>query len=141
MRYSNNPGSEPRGQRTPLRQDPMNRMMVLAGFSITLYTLNRLWLISTFPQIAFFSRYFGDLLALPVYLPMSYYLAWRLQLIPTEFKVKPVHVLAAAIIFSVLFEGLIPIVDSSSYRDWGDVMTYFIGATLVYIVGRSRLAL
>jgi len=110
--------------------------MVLAAISTMLYALNRIWLLAAFPRVEFFSRYFGDLLALPVYVPLSFYLAWRLQLLPAEFRLKPSHVSGAALMFSVLFEGLIPLMDSTSFSDLGDVVAYFGGAVVVYLVGR-----
>jgi len=73
-------------------------------------------------------------LALPVYLPLSYYLAWRLGLIMDDFQIKITHILGAVIIFSLLFEGLLPFIDATSTRDPIDILAYFAGGLVLYIV-------
>lgn len=121
----------------------MKRLMVLAGVSAILYALNRIVFIPTFPDIQFFRRYVGDLLALPVYLPLSIYLAWRLKLIPDSFQISAVQVLGGVIIFSLLFEGLIPIIDKTSIRDGYDILAYLAGSLLVFVVsstGQDRIS-
>jgi hypothetical protein len=109
-------------------------MMILAGISVCLYAINRLLIIPLFPEVGFFRKYFGDVLALPVYLPLSYYLAWRLGLIMDDFQIKITHILGAVIIFSLLFEGLLPFIDATSTRDPIDILAYFAGGLVLYIV-------
>lgn len=108
--------------------------MILAGLGAALYALNRIILIPTFPDIPFLSRYVSDLLALPVYLPLSIYLARRLRIISNDFKISQLQVVGAVIIFSFLFEGLIPIFDTNSLRDEYDILAYLGGGTIVYTV-------
>jgi len=109
--------------------------MILAGVSASIYALNRLLLIPIFPEVGFFKRYLGDMLALPVYLPLSFYLAWRLHLIPEDFQFKITHIVGAGIIFSILFEGLIPAIDATAIRDPWDILAYFAGGLVVFGVG------
>lgn len=113
----------------------LRRLLILAGASAIIYVLNRLIVIPMLPEIGFFNKYLGDVLALPVYLPLSIYLAWRLDLIPEDFQLHLVHIAVAGIIFSILFEGIMPIFDSTSTRDPFDVMAYFAGGLMVYMVG------
>ncbi|NQT61621.1 MAG: hypothetical protein HQ556_01570 [Candidatus Marinimicrobia bacterium] len=115
----------------------LRRIMILAGVSAGIFAINRLLLIPLFPELGFFRKYFGDVLALPVYLPLSYYLAWRLGLIMDDFQIKITHVLGAGIIFSLLFEGLIPFIDESSTRDPMDILAYFAGGLVLYIVANT----
>jgi len=82
-------------------------------------------------------RYLADMLALPAYLPLSVYLAWRLHLIPDPFKLHPLHIVGTGAVFSLLFEGLIPMIDSTAIRDPFDVLAYFSGGLLVYLVSVS----
>jgi len=117
--------------------------MVLAGASACLYALNRIVLIPAFPEIEFFSQYVGDILALPVYLPLSIYLARRLKLITDDFQISAVQVLGGVIIFSLLFEGLIPIFDEASIQDEYDILAYLAGGLLVFMVssaGRDKIS-
>ncbi|MBC8376298.1 MAG: hypothetical protein H8E26_09635 [FCB group bacterium] len=111
--------------------------MILAAVSAGIFAINRLLLIPLLPELGFFRKYFGDVLALPVYLPLSYYLAWRLGLIMDDFRIKITHVLGAGIIFSLLFEGLIPFIDESSTRDPMDILAYFAGGLVLYIVANT----
>jgi len=115
----------------------LKRLLLLAGISVCLYAINRLVVIPIFPEVGFFKKYLADILALPAYLPLSVYLAWRLHLIPDPFKFHPVHIFGAGIIFSVLFEGIIPLIDSTSISDPIDVLSYFAGGLVVYLVGIS----
>ena len=109
--------------------------MILAGVSASVYALNRILLIPMLPEVWFLKQYVGDVLALPVYLPLSFYLAWRLQLIPEDFQVHVSHIVGASIIFSLLFEGIVPALDTTAVRDPWDVVAYFTGGLFVYIVG------
>ncbi len=113
----------------------LRRLMILAGVSASIYVLNRFLLIPRLPEIGFFNKYLGDMLALPVYLPLSFYLAWRLHLISEDFQFKITHIVGAGIIFSILFEGLIPAIDATAIRDPWDILAYFAGGLVVYGVG------
>jgi len=115
----------------------LKRMMVLAMFSTMVYVINRLLVIPMWPEIDFSKKYVGDILALPVYLPLSFYLALRRHLIPEDFKLHFMHILAAGVIFSILFEGLVPFIDQTSTRDPFDILAYFAGGLLVYAVAFS----
>ncbi len=116
---------------------PLRRLMILAGVSATVYALNRLLFIQMMPEFGFLRQYLSDILALPVYLPVSLYFAWRLHLIPEDYRLHFTHILAAVVIFSLIFEGIIPVFDKSTIGDPFDILAYFAGGFLVYIVGFS----
>ena len=111
--------------------------MILAGVSATVYALNRVLIIQVIPEVGFLRKYLSDLLALPVYLPVSLYLAWRLHLIPEDYKLRFSHIMGAVIIFSLLFEGIVPVIDITTTRDPFDILAYFAGGLLVYIVSST----
>ncbi len=112
----------------------LNRAMILAGVSASMFAINRILLIPLFPEIGFFRKYFGDIVALPVYLPLSFYLAKRLGLLVDDFHLRIPHILGGVFIFSLLFEGLVPLIDKSSIRDPYDVLAYLAGGFVLYIV-------
>jgi len=117
-------------------QNPrIKRLIILAAISSILYLLNRFLIIPTQSEFSFFSNYFGDLLALPVYLPLSVYLAQRLKLIPDDFQLTLLHILFAGLLFSILFEGIVPAIDSAATRDPWDIVAYFVGGFVVYGIG------
>jgi hypothetical protein len=87
----------------------------------------------------FLASYLGDFLALPVYLPLSLYLAHRLGLLGPSFTLKFSHILGAVLIFSLIFEGIIPLLDPRSIADTGDILAYLLGGMLVYFVSESCL--
>lgn len=116
---------------------PLRRLMILAGVSATVYALNRLLFIQMMPEFGFLRQYLSDILALPVYLPVSLFFAWRLHLIPVDYRLHFTHILAAVVIFSLIFEGIIPVFDKSTIGDPFDILAYFAGGFLVYIVGFS----
>lgn len=110
------------------------RLLTLSVISAGLFSINRLVLIPSFPDVHFLKQYLADFLALPAYLPLSLYLAWRLNLIPETFRLRFSHILGASLIFGLLFEGVIPMVDETAIRDPMDVLAYLLGGVLVYIV-------
>ena len=109
--------------------------MILAGISATVYALNRLLLVQMMPEVGFLKKYLSDMLALPVYLPVSLYLARRLHLVPQEYKLHFTHIFAAVLIFGLIFEGIVPVIDTTATRDTFDILAYFAGGLLVFIVG------
>ncbi len=114
--------------------------MNLAFISALIYVFNRILFIPMLPDISFFSNYLGDLLALPVYLPLSLYLALKIQLIPANFQISPIQIVGTGIIFGILFEGVVPAINSSATRDPLDILAYFVGGLMVYSVG-SQISL
>jgi len=113
----------------------LKRLLWLAGVSSLLYLINRFILMDLVVDPAFFRSYVGDFFALPVYLPLSIWLAHKLDLIDNSFTLSIWHLVLAVLLFSVIFEGFVPMLDSSSTRDPGDIIAYLDGAILVYIVG------
>ena len=107
--------------------------------AILLYILNRIGSsqIPTWPAIL---RYYGgDFLALPVYLPWSAWLAVRFRLVPAEYRLNWGHVLLAALLFGLLFEGLLPMVDGHSQADIFDVLAYLLGG-FAFLAGQKYLS-
>lgn len=113
---------------------PNKRLMWLAGISAILYLINRFIIIGMVEDPTFFSSYVGDFFALPVYLPLSVWLAHRLRLIDEAFELSVWHLFLAVLLFSVIFEGILPIIDTTATRDPGDIIAYLDGGILVYVV-------
>lgn len=108
--------------------------MGLAAVAAVTYAINRWGLTQTDQTPSILRAYLGDLLALPVYLPLSAYLARQLKLIPRHFRFRVSHILLAVILFGILFEGLLPLMDGRATRDLGDIMAYLIGGGLILLV-------
>ena len=107
-------------------------LITLVWVSVLIYIGNR-WIITPHIEQAHFLRsYVGDILALPVYLPLSYFLAVKLGIIPPDFRFGFVHLVAVVLIFGLIFEGIVPMILTSSTRDYGDIIAYFSGGLLVY---------
>ncbi len=115
---------------------PLKHLIVLALTAALVYSLNRWFIIPIAKSPAFFQEYLGDILALPVYLPLSVYIAVRLRIIPQCFQLHFGHILGAVILFSIIFEGLVPLFDDSSTRDLLDVAAYLLGGVFVYLTNR-----
>jgi len=108
--------------------------MLLALISALIYLVNRGIMIPGDHVPAFFRDYLGDILALPIYLPLSFYLSLRLDIVPENFQFSHLHILGAVILFSIIFEGIIPAIDQSSTRDPLDILAYLLGGFIVYVV-------
>ena len=122
------------------RSDPDRRfkyLMLLALLAVLVYTLNRWLIIPQTHSPAFFRDYLGDVLALPVYIPASLYLARKLELVGHEFHLTVVHVLGAVALFALFFEGLVPLLHTGATADPIDVLAYLAGGLLVLGVSRS----
>ncbi|MEA3288031.1 MAG: hypothetical protein U9Q77_11755 [Candidatus Marinimicrobia bacterium] len=117
----------------------LKHLMILALFAALLYLVNRWVVIPQVNRSPFFRDHLSDVLALPVYLPLSFYLAVRLDMIPENFQLGVGHILGAVILFSIIFEGLVPLIDNSATRDLWDVPAYLAGGLIVYITCRSSL--
>lgn len=106
-------------------------LMGLAVLAALTYILNRWGLMLTENPTPFLSSYLGDFLALPVYLPLSVGLAQRLKLIDLNFQLGSVQIILAVMVFSVLFEGVVPLLNSDSVADPWDILAYLGGGLLV----------
>ncbi len=109
-------------------------LTVWALTGIALYSLNRFWLIPQLPTNHFFRAYGDDILALPIFVPLSYLLARKLALIKPEKYLTGAYILIAWIVFSLLFEGLAPLMMAHRYADWGDVNAYALGGIGLWLV-------
>lgn len=110
-------------------------LMILALIGGLIYLINRWLIIPMDASPAFFRNHLGDFLALPVYLPLSALLAIRLGIIPADFRLDIHHILAGVLIFSLIFEVILPSFDSSLTRDFLDTLAYLAGGMVVYVVG------
>ncbi len=108
------------------------RLLILALCAALIYVLNRTLIIPQASEWSFFSKYLGDILALPVYIPLSMYLALKLKLIEANFELQFIHILGAVIIFSVVFEGFLPLIDTHSHADFWDILAYLLGGIILY---------
>lgn len=115
------------------------RLIYLAAMAMLVYVVNRTFIIPNSNSASFFSEYLGDFLALPVYLPLSIYAAMRLHVISADFKLSVVQVFGAVIIFSILFEGIIPVFSADSVRDSRDILAYLGGGIVVYCMSQDFL--
>jgi hypothetical protein len=109
-------------------------LLVLAAISAILYLFNRFLLIPLFPDVVFLRSYIGDILALPVYLPLSFYLSYKLDLVVPSFRLNHLHILGAVLLFSLIFEGILPMIDESTTGDPLDILAYSLGGLLVYVI-------
>ena len=92
----------------------LKHLMILALISALAYLINRMVIIPKPNSPVFFRDYLGDVLALPVYVPLSFFLAVKLEVIPGDFQLNFTHVIFTVLLFSLIFEGLIPVVDKTS---------------------------
>lgn len=118
---------------------PLKSLLVLAGISALIYVLNRFLIVPSLLEPGLFSNYVGDFLALPVYLPLSLLLSVKLGIVHQNYTFNFYHILGAVLVFSVLFEGLIPVVHDTAISDPWDIMAYLMGGIVVYIVSRCSV--
>lgn len=119
---------------------PIKHLIHISTTAAALYLLNRVILIPLFPEIGFLSSYMGDLLALPVFLPLSLVTAHLLGLWEQQRGVRFRQVLTAGLVFSLLFEGLVPLLDPSAIADLFDCLAYTTGGLVLWLMSRFRQA-
>ena len=125
------------------RPDTHRSSAYLISISLTgalVYFLNRGILVPAFPEFSFFKNYLGDMLALPVYVPLSVYAARKLKLISGSYFPGIWGMLLGAAIFSLVFEMVIPALDETSITDAYDVLAYVSGGLVLYAVDRMVLS-
>lgn len=106
----------------------------LTGVFASLYVLNRYILIPALGSPEILVDYGGDFLALPVYIPLAVLAAKRLSLLSSTFSLSFSHVLQTVVVFSLLFEGLFPLILTSATPDAGDVLAYLAGGCLLWVL-------
>jgi hypothetical protein len=122
------------------RSDPDRRptyLITLALAAAVVYVLNRWLILPRTGSSLFWRNYLGDMLALPVYLPLSLYLARKLDVVENGFHLKFWHILGVTVLFTLFFEGLVPLLETGSTADPWDALAYLAGGLLV--LGVSRL--
>jgi hypothetical protein len=80
--------------------------------------------------------YGADLLALPVFLPLNLLLGRYLELVSSARSIRLSDVLVSSALFGVVFEGLLPLVDSRAVADPMDLLAYLTGGMLILILTR-----
>ena len=103
---------------------------------IALYALNRLALAPHFSGIRFFRAYWDDILALPVFIPLSFWLARKFSVLQPDKYLSWIHILLGWLVFSIVFEWLVPLLITHRYSDWGDVNAYALGGILLWWFSR-----
>jgi len=106
-------------------------LIFLALVAALVYFVNRWIVIPLTGAATFYTDYLGDVLALPVYLPLSFYLALKLNIITEPLRLSWLHVLVAVFVFSTVFEGIVPLLVKSSTRDPWDILAYLSGGLIV----------
>lgn len=104
-----------------------------------LYALNRLILLRQFPDIPFFRTSFDDLLALVVFVPLSYIAARKMRVIPHDEPLRFWHVGLVWVIFSLFFEAFIPRFVSHRTRDYYDVIAYAGSGIIFWLINLMAL--
>ena len=84
------------------------------------------------------SDHLADLICLPIVLSICRYALIKWKFAPPTFELTPGMVLAAAIYFSVVFEGLLPMWKTNHHADFIDILAYFLGG-ISYFLFRLRI--
>jgi hypothetical protein len=76
------------------------------------------------------SAYLDDLLCLPIVLTITLFLMQRYALGQPDYRLPDGYLLLAFLIFSLVFEGLLPLLSPVCVRDAWDVVAYAAGGIL-----------
>ena len=111
----------------------------LALASALAYAVNRLWLAPHWGAAApFLTRYFDDVLLLPVALPLLLWLQRRTGLRPHDRPPTAGEILVAFALWALLFEGIFPRALGRGVGDPLDVLAYAAGALVAGSVWTRR---
>ncbi|MEM7036103.1 MAG: magnesium citrate secondary transporter [Bacteroidota bacterium] len=83
-------------------------------------------------HLPFFHTHFTDFLCMPVLLPIAHFLLQTLLPRQTPAAFSFAHVLAAVLFYSLLFEGLFPILSTSATADPLDILAYLLGGLVFW---------
>ncbi|MCF7800701.1 MAG: DUF393 domain-containing protein [Candidatus Marinimicrobia bacterium] len=113
--------------------------LVIAGG--LLYSINRWFILPAVDADSFFRTSLHDVLALIVFVPLSYFLARRLSIISPNIPLRLWHIGLGWLVFSVVFEWLVPNVMPHRTGTWGDVGAYALGGLLLWAFNGMALDL
>lgn len=114
-------------------------LIYLAIIGGLLYGINRLYILPVASADSFFRTSFDDVLALVVFIPLSYFLGRKLSVIPGTVPLRFWHIVLAWAVFSLVFEGLAPHVIPHRTGARGDVAAYAAGGVILW--GFYKMAL
>lgn len=80
------------------------------------------------------NSYFDDFLAMPVVLGITLQIYHWIHPLKKRFIFTPLQILVAVLYFSVIFEGLLPLVSEVYIRDLWDILYYLLGAVWFYFL-------
>ncbi|MCF7797021.1 MAG: DUF393 domain-containing protein [Lentisphaeria bacterium] len=104
-----------------------------------LYGMNHWWIQPMVGTDSFFRTSFNDILALIVFVPLSYFLARVLSIIPPFSPLRLWHIGLGWIVFSLLFEWLVPKILPHHTGTGGDVAAYGSGGIILWVFNRMAL--
>lgn len=108
-------------------------LVAILLIGIALYVANRLVFLRLYSDIPFFRTSFDDLLALIVFVPLSYLGARKLQVIPPNGPLRFWHIVLGWVIFSLFFEAIIPRFVLHRTSDFYDVVAYAGGGFVLWL--------
>lgn len=101
--------------------------------SILLFTVNQIIERVFNYYIPFIHSYLDDLLCIPIVLGFGMQILQWIHPLKDLYFLDRVSILISVIFYCILFEGILPIMNSAIYTaDWIDVVMYSVGAILFY---------
>ncbi|WP_324721492.1 hypothetical protein [Salinimicrobium sp. HB62] len=113
----------------------MKKILLLFSICLTLFLLNLLLLSFCSDLPAFFSSYLNDLLYLPIVLSICYFVI-RCFSKNKQVNISLFSAFSLATLYSVYFEYYLPEVKVRYTSDFIDVLLYFAGAFIFWLVQR-----
>lgn len=107
-------------------------LIYLALAAGLIYGINRWCLLPFADANSFLRTSLHDVLALMVFVPLSYFLAQKLSIISPDSPLRLWHIGLGWLVFSVGFEWLVPNVMPHRTGTWGDVGAYALGGLLLW---------
>ena len=111
------------------------RTFVVAAAAFMLLRLT--WFLAPDPSYAVLRYYGGDLLALPVFIPLSVALQTRMGIRNRSARIGIIEVLIYCVGFSVSFEVVFPQVLAGCTADPLDAVAYLFGGLTLWVFQRS----
>jgi hypothetical protein len=103
-----------------------------------LYVLNR-WLLKPHLHSVFLRSWFDDLLLVPCAIPVLLWIFRRLHLRQMDDPPKLLELAWILLVWSLLFEWIGPRFVSRATADWRDVLMYWAGGMIAWIVWHAQL--
>lgn len=115
----------------------MRNISLLFYICFGIFLLNLLLLNSSLPLPTFFSSYLNDLLCMPVVLCVCLFLIRKISN-RKNLKISLFSALSLAVLYSIYFEIYLPNVTERYTADVVDVLLYFTGALLFWLVQKTE---